>query len=418
MNLSVWNRLKKWSKTGWWNFFSSILLSFFILIFSYLLGNTSFPLPDEIGLFQKINGWNSFWGIPKGNIPDSLLFVNVCYDKELVDYEENGMPVGKFVITDRQKLLDLLTKAKEANNYRYIFLDVIFEEGIETPVDSALFHTIASMDRIVIPVHENVELHDSILYPKAANADYTIAWEETNFARYQFLHRVGESVPLKMYTDKLKLEGTGIHKHWGGLWYTDDGRLCRNGITLLMKVRMTGRLMDTEGQVRERNYIHLGADLLDMDSIISVKEQIDDKIIIVGDFKNDVHDTYIGPQPGSAICINAYIALMNGDHLISYWAIFLLFCLYFVIGYIALNKQLFGQMVLRIMPPKIRTWSSTVSDILNKRKWIRVLLSFLSITLFFSFIAFIAYLNDVAFNVWLPSLVYSSLFAFKEKLEL
>jgi hypothetical protein len=374
---------------SWGKSIFAISLSLFILIFSYLLGNTSFPLPGEIGLFQKFNGWNSFWGVPKGNVPDSLLFINVCYDKELVDYEENGIPVGKFVITDRKKLLHLLTQAKAANNYRYIFLDVVFENEIKTPVDSALFHTIASMDRIVIPVHENLELSDTMLYKKAANADYTIAWEETNFSRYQFLHQSGQSVPLKMYADIKHLEGTGIQKHWGGLWYSDDGRLCHNGITLLMNVRMTGRLMDTEGQVRERNFIYLGADLLDIDSILPVREQIADKILVIGDFKNDVHETYIGPQPGSAICVNAYIALMNGDHLINWWCALLLFCIYTAVGIFYLS----GHSVMNRI----------------KRKWLKFIMSFASLTLFFMFIAGIAYFFDVAFNIWVPTIIYSLL---------
>ena len=374
---------------SWGKSIFAISLSLFILIFSYLLGNTSFPLPGEIGLFQKFNGWNSFWGVPKGNVPDSLLFINVCYDKELVDYEENGIPVGKFVITDRKKLLHLLTQAKAANNYRYIFLDVVFENEIKTPVDSALFHTIASMDRIVIPVHENLELSDTMLYKKAANADYTIAWEETNFSRYQFLHQSGQSVPLKMYADIKHLEGTGIQKHWGGLWYSDDGRLCHNGITLLMNVRMTGRLMDTEGQVRERNFTHLGADLLDIDSILPVREQIADKILVIGDFKNDVHETYIGPQPGSAICVNAYIALMNSDHLINWWCAMLLFCIYTAVGIFYLS----GHSVMNRI----------------KRKWLKFIMSFASLTLFFMVIAGIAYFFDVAFNIWGPTIIYSLL---------
>ena len=376
-----------WRK--WWKYITAISLSVFILISSYLLGNTSFPLPDEIGLFQEINGWNTLWGNPKGNVPDSLLFINVCYDKELVDYKEDGIPVGKYVITDREKLLKLLSIAKAANNYRYIFLDVIFEKDIKSPTDSALFHTITSMDRIVIPVHSDVELEDSILYAKAANADYTIAWKETNFARYQFLHDNVQSVPLKMYTDNLHLEGKGIKPHLGGLWYTDQGRLCRNGITLLMNVRMTGKLMDIEGQVRERNYINLGADLLDIDSIIPVKEQIEDKILVIGDFKNDIHDTYLGPQPGSAICMNAYIALMNGDHYVNCWCAIALFIIYTIIGYFYLSGH------------------SITNHI--KWKWLKVLVSFVSTTIIFMFIAIIAYNFDVAFNIWVPTIVYSFL---------
>lgn len=245
------------------------------------------------------------------------------------------------------------------------------------------------MDRIVIPVHDNLELSDTMLYKKAANADYTTAWEETNFSRYQFLHKSGQSVPLKIYADIKHLKGTGIQKHWGGLWYSDDGRLCHNGITLLMNVRMTGRLMDTEGQVRERNFIYLGADLLDIDSILPVKEQISDKILVIGDFKNDVHETYIGPQPGSAICMNAYIALMNGDHLINWWCALLLFCIYTAVGIFYLSGH------------------SIMNHI--KRKWLKFIMSFASLTLFFMVIAGIAYFFDVAFNIWVPTIIYSLL---------
>ena len=365
----------------------SISLSLVILIFSYLIGNTSFAMPGETALFQKINGWNSFWGVQKGNVPDSLLFINVCYDKELANYEENGIPVGKFVITDREKLLRLLTEAKAANNYRYIFLDIVFENEINTPVDSALFQTLASMDNIVIPVHEDLELSDTILYGKAANADYTITWKETNFARYQFLHQAGMSVPLKMYADVKHLEGTGIQRHWGGLWYSDDGRLCHNSVTLLMNVRMTGRLMDTEGQVRERNFIYLGADLLDIDSILPVREQIADKILVIGDFKNDIHNTYLGPQPGSAICMNAYIALMNGDHLINWWCALFLFCLYSSIGLFYLSGHSLVNFVKWI--------------------WLKIVVSFASLTLFFTVIAAIAFHFDVVFNIWVPTIVFS-----------
>lgn len=398
MRTSVWNYITKRIKKEWRKICFSILISLTIILANYWLGNTLFPLPDEIGVFQKINGWNSFRGNQKGNVPDSLLFINVCYDKMLVDYAENDMPVGQYPITDREKLLKLLTVAKQANNYRYIFLDIIFEEGIgTTPYDSALFHTIASMDRIILPVHENAKLQDSILYRKSANADYAVAWEETNFARYQFLHKDMPSVPLKMYIDKKQLEGTGIKEHGGGLWYTDDGILCSNGVTLLLNVRMTGRFMDTESQERERNFIYLGADLLNIDSIIPIQEQIADKILVIGDFKDDVHDTYIGPQPGSSICVNAYISLMNGDHFVNWWVVIFSFLLYTTVG----TAFLMGH-----------SFSSPF------KKWpiIKLFVSFISTGLFFTLIAAVMFKwFDIALNIWLPSLIYPSIDAVVQK---
>ena len=153
--------------------------------------------------------------------------------------------------------------------------------------------------------------------------------------------------------------------------------------------------MDTEGQVRERNYINLGADLLDIDSIIPIKDQIEDKILVIGDFKNDVHDTYIGPQPGSVICMNAYIALMNGDHLVNWWCALILFFIYTAIGLFYLSGYSFTNFV--------------------KWTWLKVIASFMSTTLIFMIIAAIAYYYEVSFNIWVPTIVYSLLDTIMQK---
>ena len=265
MKVPFWNTIKTWIRQHRSLVFLSVLTSTVIIIFTYVMGNSGYPLPGETGALKQITDYKKFLGMQIGNVPDSILFINVCYDKALVPYEENEVPVGNTIITDREKLLQFLTKAKEANNYRYIFMDVFFEEGMVTEYDSALFNTIVSMDRIVIPKHKGVNMCDSILNQKAANADYATTWQALTFSRYQYLHDDDESVALKIYQDRF---GSDIKKHWGGLWYTDNGRLCQNSATLLLPIRIMGSLLDEEGQVRERNYIYLGADLLDLDEVM------------------------------------------------------------------------------------------------------------------------------------------------------
>ncbi len=374
----------------------SVLVSLVITIFSYIMGNSTIPLPGETQILKDIDDFKEFTGLQRGHVPDSFLFVNVCYDKDLVDYEENGIPVGKTIITDRAKLLKLLTVARNTGNYRYIFLDVVFDETIETPYDSALFATIASMDRIVIPSHKDVGMKDSILTEKAANADYITTWKVLTFSKYQFLHDGELSVPLRMYVDRKHLKGNGIEEHWGGLWYSDNGRLCQNGVTLLLPVTIYGSLMDEEGQVRERNYVYLGADLLDED--YPIEEQIAGKILVIGDFKNDVHLTYLGSQPGSAISMNAYIALMNGDHLVKWWYVVFLFVIYSIVGSFYLNGKSFST--------------------LFANPWLGVLMSFFSTATLFLFIAIIAKLDGLVFNMWVPTTVYSLIDTYIQKRKL
>ena len=392
MKLPFWNRIRTWIRQQRKLIALSVLTSTVIIIFTYVMGNSGYPLPGETGALKQITDYKMFLGMQIGNVPDSILLINLCYDKALVPYEENDVPVGNTVITDREKLLQFLTKAKKANNYRYILLDVFFEEGMETEYDSALFHTIASMDRIVIPKHKDANLCNSILEPKAANADYATTWQALSFSRYQYLHEDETSVALSIYQNRF---GTNIKKHWGGLWYTDNGRLCQNSATLLLPVRITGSLLDEEGQIRERNYIYLSADILDLDEVMPLSEQIDNKFLIIGDFKNDIHSTFLGSQPGSAILLNAYIALTQGAPLVNWLYMAILFVIYIIIGLFYLSGHSFSSLVMN--------------------PWLSILLSFLSTATVFLVIALVASWYDLAFNMWVPTTVYSLYDTFMQK---
>ena len=392
MKVPFWKRVITWIRQQRKLIFLSVLTSTVIIIFTYVMGNSGYPLPGETGALKQITDYKKFLGMQIGNVPDSILFINVCYDKMLIPYEENEVPVGNMVITDREKLLQFLTIAKKANNYRYIFMDVFFEEGMETEYDSALFHTITSMDRIVIPKHKGSNMVDSMLYQKASNADYATTWQALTFSRYQYIHDEDPSVALKIYQDRF---GSDIKKHMGGLWYTDNGRLCQNSATLLLPIRITGSLLDEEGQVRERNYIYLSADLLDLDEVMPVSEQIEDKLIVIGDFKSDIHSTFLGMQPGSSILFNGYIALSQGAHLVNWPYMGILFVIYIIIGLFYLSGHSFSSMVMN--------------------PWLSIVLSFLSTATVFLIIALVASWYDLAFNMWVPTTVYSLYDTFMQK---
>lgn len=368
----------------------AVSISLLVTLTNYFVGNTAIPMPDEMSVLQRWNQLKSLNGWNHDSIPDDVLLIDVAYDKQLVDYYIDGFPVGQYVITNRQKLLDFLMKAKHANNYKYIMLDVIFEKGIESPEDSALFSLIASMNRIVIPMHEDALLQDSCLYSKAANADYRVTWEESNFARYQFIHDGKESIPLRMYKE---LNNGYIHK-WGPLFFS-KGWLCRNGIALKMPIHL-GEYQE-EGKLKQYSRLYLGADLLAMDSIVPIGQEIKDKIVVVGDFKDDVHDTYLGCLPGSIICLNAYYALSQGDHiLLGQYGGTLVFYLIIILLYIGLAMAILN--------------GYTLSSITNK-PWLQVLLSLFSTNTLFWFIAIVAYLSplDIVYNVWIPIGMFSLL---------
>ena len=349
----------------------SVIVSLAVLLLNYIVGNTSIPLPNEMSILQ---GWDKFVsvnGTIKDSIPDEIMLIDVAYDKELVDYEEDGFYVGKDFITDRNKLFQFLSLVKEAGNYKYVMLDVIFEEGYKTPYDSALFHLIAQMDRIVIATHEDTNLQDSILLSKAANADYTTTWKETNFSRFQYLHEDQASIPLQMYRE---LEKKDIRKF--GFLYFSNNWLCRNAITLKMPYRITSDLSD-EGERKKFNVVRMGSDLLDSTSVTTLADEIEGRILVIGDFKHDIHETYAGIQPGSLINLNAYYALKRGDHSLfgqyggTLCFYLLIACLYFCMSILYLSNFKIEKFV--------------------HKKWLRLALSPVSIGMVFVMIALIAY---------------------------
>ena len=379
---------------GWWSGWKvalSVAISILITLANYIAGNTSFPLPDEMKVLQSWDQLKKWTSMDKDSIPDEVMLIDVSYDKQLTDYIVNDIPVGQYAITDRQKLFEFLTVAQQSDNYKYIMLDVIFERGISSPQDSALFQLVASMDRIVIPIHQDTPLEDSILYCKAANADYTVTWEETNFARFQFIHDGVPSMPLRMYQD---LSGDSIRQH--GFLFFSQGWLCRNGITLKMPIHFTEDT-DHDGNMQKINVLHLGCDVLSMDSIVPISDEIKDKIVVIGNFSEDIHETYAGLMPGSIICLNAYYALLNGDHILlgRYGGVLIFYILMLLLYFFISMAYLNGTSLSTKM----------------QNPWLKLLLSFISINVLFWTIAVLAYILplDLVYNVWIPIGVFSLL---------
>jgi len=370
-----------------------IALTLILLLGSYWLGNMGIPLPGETKLMQRldkvkkiVNSWSSEEKPSVGAVPEEVLLVNVCYDKQLVEVMEGGMPVGKDVVTDRAKLLSLLQWADSLGDYRYILLDVRFPRGLQTETDAALFRQILSMPRIVVPTHRDIQMQDSVLLAKAGRADYMMFDEETNFTRYQFLPEGKSSLPLRMYQE---LCGRTIEPCLLG--YRDGGRLCSNAVTLQLRVCLPEKFA-AEGQRLEYTSQYLGSQLLELKDVVPGYNPFKNKIVVVGDFRNDIHTTYTGPQPGSLIALNAYYALRNGNHFISWPLALCLAVIYFLL------------LLSFAFPNGAAAYFSTHRLPL----WLRLVLAVVGITTLLNLVSFVAYIFGHVYNCW-PAVTFFSL---------
>ena len=307
--------------------------SLLLLVVSYLVNNMALFTGEQLDNFALVAYLRSLSNSnnlsASSSDEDEILYINVAYDKALTHYTYHNDRTGKDVvmgtveITDREKLLRLLTLLSNTD-YRYIIMDVRFERGYEAlqqGLDTALFRQIQQMRDIVIATHPGVVPMTDMLDSVTAYNDYYSTITATNFVRYNYIHRGRPTMPLVAYEE---LTGNTITPHAAGLFYTSDAHLCHKSLFLGFDKAGTGR--DSEQR--------LGHDILSVDNAQErLKKAAKDKIVVIGDFDNDLHDTYAGRHSGGKLLATALRALERHKHYVNWWLVLLLFGLYSTLTY-------------------------------------------------------------------------------------
>lgn len=302
-------------------------IAFAILIADYLIGNWEFPVFDDSSTLQPLALMASVVSDDKEE-DDSIFCVNLGVEKELVAAldPEFGDSIGHVAVTSRQSLRKAMGMARKAGA-KNIFVDVSFSRNLSGPQDSALFAEIAADPRIVVATHaEDLgEVPDAIA-SNVAFSDYR-GLKTNGFTRYQYLQSYGESAALRLYR---QTTGACIRRH--GAAYSDDGRLCYNSLFIRLPKSAAERT-GSDGLVR---YPYFYSQILGNSTDEEVCAMMRGKTVLIGDFDNDLHETYVGQCPGPMINYHAYKALLRGDHLVKFWPGLLLLLVYSIMFYFLL----------------------------------------------------------------------------------
>ena len=375
----------------------SLILSLILIVTGYFVNNMTLFTGENLDQYYLTQKLCSLLGVRSSIDRSDAFMVNVSYDKELITLkgDDSDKPYGNAAITDRSKLYRLLKLLKEQGEYKYIILDVVFDPDDVSSADTLLFPLIKSMDNIVIIRDDEISAPDESLKSKSAYADYRATITATNFTRYRYLAKNDAPyIPLKVYED---LHDVEFKRH--GLsflpFYSCGGRLCYNSCFIAFDDEKFDVFSASYEENAPKNYYNLTSDLLE-DSIFTndaerqrrILNLSKGKYVIIGNFTEDVHDTYMGLMPGSLIIYKALKTLEEGRHIVTFWQMLYWFVIFTLVFYGLLTGISMGE-------------NMTKYKFLG---FLATLLSYATVLVVFSAVEYIAVKK--IYSLILPSLVF------------
>ncbi|MDW7693155.1 CHASE2 domain-containing protein [Flammeovirgaceae bacterium SG7u.111] len=311
----------------------SMLHALFLIIVTLVYLSLPFTLDDEVVLIQVTAAVkNKLLKQKRKPDRDRFMFVNVSWDKQLIDrIDTNGIPLGNQAITNRESLAKLLNVFNQKpDNHKFLLIDVNFLDP--SPHDAALQKEFLKIKNCVMSYHKDAK--GKPVYPIIKGplglSDMIVDDEEKDLVlKYHLIQ--GDSLkttPLLMYET--------IH----GKKYEKGFLFDKIGDSRIFNSFVLDHPVDNFDVFKnnEYNYYYINELLFFPPEVI--QEFAKDRIVIVGDFEDqDIHNTIYGKTPGPIVLVNAFLALEYGDNIISPYFLLLLFIAFTLISYKALTVR-------------------------------------------------------------------------------
>ena len=311
----------------------SLLAALFLTIACYFVNNLPI-IPGDVSLqYMKSQQIRDLLGWHKNVNYGNVVFFNTSYDIELVpaiDYHNTDIPetVGVNAITDREKLSTFLELLQKSNKYKFVIIDLLFDDNDKSEYDDTLYNRIINMRDIVVANGYNICLPSKLSNKnKDALASYYISTSNTSFERYEYTEDDIRSIPLFVYESlhpERKMNRYGIGRF---SIYFSENHLCQNANYLLFDSYLTKDNNEWTESTDDfdffvPDYINIGSFLnelsTDVEKINYLADSTDSRVVIIGDFIHDTHDTYMGEKPGPLIMARALQTLEERKNRVSF----------------------------------------------------------------------------------------------------
>lgn len=314
----------------------SIFLGSILFILSWLYINSFYSISAEDTLFRKI-AFIKFQLFNQKENPEikNLEFIDVSHDLALIE-DPDINNYGNIAITDRTKIYEFLKLLRENNVHpKFIVLDIQFyipftaENDTYQNTDSLLQAEILKFKNISAP----------LLLDKNGKPIKPLI--KTNFPSIASYKTYGTTInKIKIDYPEFNLHSTSLVLYQNirkanfksnSLFSTDNGILSLNYIW--PEYPITAQKIE---ELKKDYPQNIGEIILVPDVL---KKRFDHKIIFVGNFETDIHQSPIGKIPGTVVLANTFLSLEKGVHHVSLLWILLMITIYSFLFYLSIYSK-------------------------------------------------------------------------------
>lgn len=327
--------------------------------------------------------------------PNEVLFVDISRNKTTIprlnEFEEYS-DYHQRVIVNRKHLADFLSLLSPyRDQIQHIFIDLLFEN--ESPDDSLFQHTaLALKDKCLIASRLDDEGNYKSPIFDLPTALTTYQTSQGMFLKYDLqLNDSLKTAPLALYERINEAKTT----KWGGFHWINN-KLALSAPVVDFKVRPLDFKVANALEDQHFSIHHMGT-IIELSEFMDVQDVaafFTNKLILIGDFQQDMHPTIFGEMAGPLILYNAYLTLVKESYRISFAWLLLLLMGFWFLSYVAFMGLPFKWPSFIKKPPQ--KW---LEDTINE-SFILIIITILSYALFnihINILILIVYLSIITF---------------------
>jgi hypothetical protein len=393
----------------------SVLCAVGILLVTWKYQNYDYTLVLEDTFFKKIFFVKDQIYSPPSKYSGDFVFVNTGKDLALV---EDTLDYGNVAVSDRRKIYQLVHFINSAAvRPAFCILDIQFYYPFtaDPEVDSLMQAELKNNTGIAIAVVKNSkgEYWKPIYDAQYGYSDYRTFGSAFNKFRIMNEESI-RSIPILLHEEVNHVQYRDhffyptfndtlcLSAIWPSYYIKDDDIVKSTTVTNLDSIKdITTAQPKVKGVSLE--YFNLGELLFEIEAEPDRLAGIfANKILIVGNFGEDVHTTPVGKMTGPILLANVYLSLLNRQQIVSKWFIVVLLVALSGLSYVALFDKI----------PELKfNFKFIFSSYLTN--FIKTYLSYFGAMFILSLIALILFNVQVA--LFLPSLMLSGIEYIKNK---